>query len=151
MHAVSSAGVVYSLARACRDGQMQNCGCSRGARPKNLQQDWIWGGCGDNIEYGYRFAENFIDVKEKEQRFPKSSKPQARKLMNLHNNEAGRRVSLNFTQKFAGSLPCRKFSGSCSCCTFYNTSFCTKFSNPLLKSFEQWLRKLSVCLLRVGL
>jgi hypothetical protein len=29
-----------------------SCGCSRALRPKNLNQEWIWGGCGDNIEYG---------------------------------------------------------------------------------------------------
>lgn len=58
-----------------------------------MHKDWIWGGCGDNIEYGYRFAESFIDVREKEKSVSKTSKEQARKLMNLHNNDAGRRVS----------------------------------------------------------
>lgn len=93
-HAIAAAGVVHSIARACRDGQLSNCGCSRASRPKTLQKDWIWGGCGDNIEYGYRFAESFIDVREKERSFAKTSKEQGRKLMNLHNNEAGRRVSI---------------------------------------------------------
>lgn len=62
-------------------------------RPKNLHRDWIWGGCGDNIEYGYRFTEGFVDVREREANHPKGSREQGRKLMNLHNNEAGRRVS----------------------------------------------------------
>lgn len=88
-----SRAVVHAVARACRDGQLSNCGCSRAARPKNLQRNWIWGGCGDNIEYGYRFAETFIDVREREKSFEKRSREQGRKLMNLHNNEAGRRVS----------------------------------------------------------
>lgn len=116
-HAISAAGVVQAIARACRDGQLSNCGCSRASRPKTLQKDWIWGGCGDNLEYGYRFAETFIDVREKERGSSnsptigtgsnnnlivttensssgkKSREEQARKLMNLHNNEAGRRVS----------------------------------------------------------
>lgn len=61
-----------------------------------MHKDWIWGGCGDNIEYGYRFAETFIDVKEKEKSLARTSKEQARKLMNLHNNDAGRRVSISF-------------------------------------------------------
>ena len=93
-HSVAAAGVVHAIARACRDGQLSNCGCSRAARPKNLQRNWIWGGCGDNIEYGYRFAETFIDVREREKSFEKRSREQGRKLMNLHNNEAGRRVSI---------------------------------------------------------
>lgn len=84
---------MHAVARACRDGQLSNCGCSRASRPKTMHKDWIWGGCGDNIEYGYRFAETFIDVKEKEKSLGKTSKEQARKLMNLHNNDAGRRVS----------------------------------------------------------
>jgi hypothetical protein len=92
-HSIAAAGVVHAVARACRDGQLSNCGCSRASRPKTMHKDWIWGGCGDNIEYGYRFAETFIDVREKEKSLSKTSKEQARKLMNLHNNDAGRRVS----------------------------------------------------------
>ena len=54
MHAITAAGVVYSLGRACRDGQLSSCGCSRSGRPKDLNREWIWGGCGDNLEYGYK-------------------------------------------------------------------------------------------------
>ena len=92
-HAISSAGVVHSIARACREGQLSTCGCSRRSRPKVLHRDWIWGGCGDNSEYGYRFAQGFVDVREREKNHPRHSQGLARTLMNLHNNEAGRRVS----------------------------------------------------------
>ncbi|RWS15153.1 protein Wnt-5b-like protein [Dinothrombium tinctorium] len=109
-----AAGVVHSIATACRDGQLSNCGCSRAARPKNLQRDWIWGGCGDNIEYGYRFAVSFIDVREREKNFPKSSPDQGRKLMNLHNNEAGRRAVIRKTRV---TCKCHGVSGSCSLVT----------------------------------
>lgn len=34
-----------------------------------------------------------MDVREKERKFKRGSKEQGRALMNLHNNEAGRRVS----------------------------------------------------------
>lgn len=61
-------------------------------RPKDLNRDYIWGGCGDNIEYGYRFAKAFVDVREKEKNHPRHSEDLSRMLMNLHNNEAGRRV-----------------------------------------------------------
>ena len=53
-HAVASAGVVHSVSRGCRDGQLASCGCSGAGRPKDLKSAWIWGGCGDNIEYGYK-------------------------------------------------------------------------------------------------
>lgn len=94
-HAISTAGVVHSIARACRDGQLPNCGCSKASRPRNLKKDWLWGGFGDNIDYGYKFSETFIDLKEKEKSSLKSLKDKGRRLMNLHNNEVGRRVSFN--------------------------------------------------------
>lgn len=82
-----------AISRACREGELSTCGCSRTARPKDLPRDWLWGGCGDNVEYGYRFAKEFVDAREREKNFAKGSEEQGRVLMNLQNNEAGRRVS----------------------------------------------------------
>lgn len=91
-YAISAAGVVNAVSRACREGELSSCGCSRAARPKDLPRDWLWGGCGDNLNYGYRFSREFVDAREREKSFPKGSHENARLLMNLHNNEAGRRV-----------------------------------------------------------
>ncbi|KAL6088568.1 hypothetical protein STEG23_030562 [Scotinomys teguina] len=91
-YAVSAAGVVNAISRACREGELTTCGCSRTARPKDLPRDWLWGGCGDNVEYGYRFAKEFVDAREREKNFAKGSEEQGRALMNLQNNEAGRRL-----------------------------------------------------------
>lgn len=114
-HSISAAGVVHAVARACREGQLSNCGCSRAPRPKTMHKDWIWGGCGDNIEYGYRFAETFIDVKEKEKTASsQTAKEEARKLMNLHNNGAGRRAVIRKTKV---TCKCHGVSGSCSLVT----------------------------------
>jgi hypothetical protein len=55
-HAIGAAGVVHAISRACRDGQLSSCGCSRTGRPRDLHRDWIWGGCGDNLEYGYKYV-----------------------------------------------------------------------------------------------
>jgi hypothetical protein len=44
------------------------------------------------VEYGYRFAKEFVDAREREKNFAKGSEEQGRMLMNLQNNEAGRRV-----------------------------------------------------------
>ncbi|XP_037941119.1 protein Wnt-5-like [Teleopsis dalmanni] len=68
IHALAAATVTSFIARACRDGQLASCGCSRGSRPKQLHDDWTWGGCGDNLEYAYKFATDFIDIREKETR-----------------------------------------------------------------------------------
>lgn len=98
MYAISAAGVVNAVSRACREGELNSCGCSRAARPKDLPRDWLWGGCGDNLDYGCRFSKQFVDAREREKTPLKGSYESARKLMNLHNNEAGRRV------RFASSL-----------------------------------------------
>ena len=54
VHALAAAGAASFIARACRDGQLTSCGCSRSARPNHLHDDWTWGGCGDDLEYGYK-------------------------------------------------------------------------------------------------
>lgn len=54
VYAMASAAVTSFIARACRDGQLTTCGCSRSARPKQLHEDWTWGGCGDDLEFGYK-------------------------------------------------------------------------------------------------
>lgn len=38
IHALAAAGVASFIARACRDGQLASCGCSRASRPKQLQR-----------------------------------------------------------------------------------------------------------------
>ncbi|XP_031779559.1 protein Wnt-5b-like [Nasonia vitripennis] len=114
VHAITAAGVVYSLGRACRDGQLSSCGCSRSGRPKDLNREWIWGGCGDNLEYGYKFAQSFVDVRERERSYKRRSRQHGRSLMNLHNNEAGRRAVIKSSKV---TCKCHGVSGSCSLIT----------------------------------
>jgi len=113
-HAIASAGVVHSVSRGCRDGQLASCGCSRAKRPSDLKREWIWGGCGDNIQYGYKFAQNFIDIRERERNEVGRSIPRGRQLMNLHNNEAGRRAVIS---NMKVTCKCHGVSGSCSLIT----------------------------------
>ncbi|XP_073400270.1 protein Wnt-5b isoform X3 [Dendrobates tinctorius] len=110
-YAISAAGVVNAISRACREGELSTCGCSRTPRPKDLPRDWLWGGCGDNVEYGYRFAKEFVDAREREKNYPKGSEDQARALMNLQNNEAGRRAVYKLADV---ACKCHGVSGSCS-------------------------------------
>ncbi|XP_050440607.1 protein Wnt-5b-like [Adelges cooleyi] len=114
VQAIKAAGVAHAMARACRDGRLNTCSCSRSGRPKDLRRDWVWGGCGDNMEYGYKFTKVFLDVKEKEKRWKKGTPEQGRSLMNLHNNEAGRRAVL---KKSRVTCKCHGVSGSCSLIT----------------------------------
>ena len=88
VYAISSAGVVYAITRACSQGDLKACGCDplKRGRSKDERGEFDWGGCSDNINYGIRFAKAFVDAKEKKVK-------DARALMNLHNNRCGRMVS----------------------------------------------------------
>ncbi|XP_063448175.1 protein Wnt-5a-like [Mytilus trossulus] len=111
MHSILAAGVVSAIARSCRDGELSSCHCSKALRPKELVRDWIWGGCGDNIQYGYKFGSYFVDLREKDKNHPRLSPELSRMLMNLHNNEAGRRAVYNYANV---ACKCHGVSGSCS-------------------------------------
>lgn len=113
-NAIASAGVVLSIARGCRDGQLDSCGCSSAGRPADLKAEWIWGGCGDNIHYGYKFAKNFVDIREREVNQRRGSNEHGRQLMNVHNNEAGRRAVI---KNMKVTCKCHGVSGSCSLVT----------------------------------
>ncbi|XP_006783505.2 protein Wnt-2b-like [Neolamprologus brichardi] len=88
VYAISSAGVVYAITRACSQGEMKICTCDGQKRGQDSDDkgNFDWGGCSDNINYGIKFAKAFVDARE---RMVKD----ARALMNLHNNRCGRMVS----------------------------------------------------------
>lgn len=90
-YAISSAGVVHSIARSCVEGNLSVCGCSRERRPKDLKSEFQWGGCGDNIEFGAKFAKKFMNAGEDKE--VKDTREQEKTLMNLHNNEVGIQVT----------------------------------------------------------
>lgn len=111
VHAISSAGVMYTLTRNCSLGDFDNCGCDdsrngqRGQRRSPSCSEmtlffifgetyassfagghgWLWGGCSDNLGFGEAISKQFVDALETGQ--------DARAAMNLHNNEAGRKVT----------------------------------------------------------
>lgn len=108
IYALTSAAVAYAVARACAEGSIESCTCDYshyGRRPEipegedNGAIQWEWGGCSDNIGYGLKFSREFVDTGERGRTL--------REKMNLHNNEAGRMVSvenfsfrINFTSEF---------------------------------------------------
>lgn len=49
--------------------------------------DWEWGGCGDNVHFGYRKSRDFMDAR------PSGRHGDIKTLVRLHNNDAGRLVS----------------------------------------------------------
>lgn len=92
MYAISSAGVVYAITRACSQGELKICNCDshKRGRENDERGTFDWGGCSDNINYGIKFAKAFVDARE---RMVKD----ARARMNLHNNRCGRMVSSSFS------------------------------------------------------
>jgi len=67
---------------------LANCACDplQVGRSNDLNGEFTWGGCSQFLKYSNVLAKKFIDSQEYSQR-------DARGLMNLHNNQAGRRVS----------------------------------------------------------
>lgn len=76
-------------------GVLESCHCSRAKRPATLAKNHKWGGCGDNIAYAIDFSRKFLDDPKADSLNDKTdSKYAAKILMDLHNNEVGRQVSL---------------------------------------------------------
>ena len=84
IYAIFSAGVMYSVTRACSRGKLDRCGCDQNVRTVDTGGKFEWGGCSDNIRFGHRFSKEFVDSNE----MRRSEKG----LMNVWNNGAGRLV-----------------------------------------------------------
>ncbi|BES88829.1 Hypothetical protein NTJ_01636 [Nesidiocoris tenuis] len=115
IYAITSAAVTHAVARACAEGSIESCTCdyshvSRGS-PKGAGapggvhgvRDWEWGGCSDNIGFGFKFSREFVDTGERGRSL--------REKMNLHNNEAGR---VHVAAEMRQECKCHGMSGSCT-------------------------------------
>ncbi|XP_067622463.1 protein wingless isoform X2 [Eurosta solidaginis] len=114
IYAITSAAVTHSIARACSEGSIESCTCDyshQSRSPQASQQagsvagvrDWEWGGCSDNIGFGFKFSRDFVDTGERGRNL--------REKMNLHNNEAGR---VHVQAEMRQECKCHGMSGSCT-------------------------------------
>ena len=100
---------MYEITRACQKGDLKKCSCKdqqeRDLAKSSIQskQSFEWAGCTDNVLFGHKLSKRFVDSKEYHGSLTKPLKlsPNRQeniylnkeyKLMNLHNNEVGRRV-----------------------------------------------------------
>ncbi|XP_059402377.1 protein Wnt-7b-like isoform X1 [Carassius carassius] len=110
-YAITAAGVAHAVTAACSQGNMSQCGCDREKQGYyNQEEGWKWGGCSADIKYGIEFSRKFVDARE--------IKKNARRLMNLHNNEAGRKV---LEERMKLECKCHGVSGSCTTKTCWTT------------------------------
>lgn len=101
-YAIIAAGVAHAVTAACTQGSLSGCGCDKEKQGfYNQQEGWKWGGCSADIHYGLGFSKVFVDARE--------IKQSARTLMNLHNNEVGRKVGLC---KISQSPTSKPFTGA---------------------------------------
>lgn len=86
-YAIIAAGVAHAITAACTQGNLSDCSCDKEKQGfYGHANGWKWGGCSADIHYGLGFSKVFMDARE--------IKHSARTLMNLHNNEVGRKVCI---------------------------------------------------------
>jgi hypothetical protein len=78
---------MYTITRNCAKDKIDNCGC--GSKPRDPTDNFEWGRCSEDVNFGYQKSKSFVDAAETTVNgdYPASAK------LNLHNNEAGRLVS----------------------------------------------------------
>ncbi|XP_015911327.1 protein Wnt-7b-like isoform X1 [Parasteatoda tepidariorum] len=130
MYSVTSAGVTFVITQSCSRGNVSDCGCDKSqssVKPLNHPTDWKWGGCSVDVKYGIRLSRKFIDAREME--------GDARSLMNLHNNHAGRKA---VKHNLKTECKCHGVSGSCTMKTCWKTlpAF-AQIGDYLMKAYKQ--------------
>ena len=101
VYALASASLTRTVARTCASGQYKHCAC--GSFPRHPPDgNFKWGGCGDDVKYGKRFAKSFTDAPLKNLMNKKDKTSEAtfewknthvNAAVNIHNNRAGRKVT----------------------------------------------------------
>lgn len=140
IYALTAASVMHSIAKACAKGELTECGCDKSQPPPSSPSSlrsramlnyqisstpsmtislfsspspstantdgFEWGGCSDDLKFGRNISQMFIDRQE-----AYLSRRQIVRMVNLHNNEAGRQIVERNVQL---TCKCHGVSGSCT-------------------------------------
>lgn len=114
LYAISSAGLIHALAKACSGGRMERCTCDEAPDLEN-RKAWQWGGCGDDFKYASKFVKEFLG---------KRSNKDLRALVDMHNTNVGIRVSAKQKHSCSSSLlqgrsDKKKTKTSCTSCEVF--------------------------------
>jgi len=100
IYSLTNAAVAHSVSRACSQGNLTICSCAnlKAGRKKRQRRDdveyeaseWTWGGCSDNVNFGVKFSQKFIDEQPKDL---KNTSFGAESMAVLHNSKMGRKVN----------------------------------------------------------
>ncbi|KAB5584438.1 hypothetical protein PHYPO_G00107520 [Pangasianodon hypophthalmus] len=146
INGITAAGVLHAVTRACSQGELLQCGCvaiesSSGSpieqamlNPNPALQDhhWEWGGCGDDVDFGYKISRQFTDTRKQK------GKSDIRSLIDLHNNEAGR---LAVKTNMRTECKCHGLSGSCTLHSCWRKlPLFRQVGNHLMQSFRTAVR-----------
>ncbi|KAL7890618.1 hypothetical protein AOLI_G00000940 [Acnodon oligacanthus] len=122
VNGITAAGVLHAVTQACSQGDLLECGCltlkisprspleravdhTASQIPALQDQRWEWGGCGDDVDFGYEISRQFMDTRRRK------GKSDIRTRIDLHNNEAGR---LAVKTHMRTECKCHGLSGSCT-------------------------------------
>uniref|UniRef100_A0AAU7EBH2 Protein Wnt n=1 Tax=Terebratalia transversa TaxID=34513 RepID=A0AAU7EBH2_TERTR len=128
VYAGTSAGVMFAITQACNTGELLQCSCDSSLKDVAVDGEWVWGGCSDNVVFGYRKSKDFMDARRKKRR------KDFREMIRQHNNEAGRLAVRNYLRK---ECRCHGLSGSCTLKTCWRKMpFFRNIGDRLKKRFD---------------
>lgn len=119
IQAVMAAALVHAVTRACSAGNLTECSCDRSLQAGgSADEGWHWGGCSDHLHYGTAISRRFVDTSAQPTDGELEADREARAVMTLHNNEAGRQA---VSKLMSVNCRCHGVSGSCAVKTCWKT------------------------------